>query len=209
MELSFDENMFNGADDADVMGNAGSGLYVQAGHYLVGIDRIKAGEGQKGEFVIVEATVLHDFGDGASPINNAGVQDSALRMQVGSEVSDYYTPVGGKWQKKYFLSDVKKIVAAVMGIPASDVTSAQIARVIRDGLAEGLVIEMNNTLKPHKDNSARAPEDRVFYTQSGYVRSRPASEFAGILDEKVLANRFGEGDVDAARAKIAALIDAE
>lgn len=167
-----DKSMFSGVSSAKRGFDAN---YLREGHLLCLIDRVKVDKNRKQEpFVAVEQTVLHVFAD----------HPSAHR--VGENVTDMM-----KQASDYFLGDMNAFVGNVAGIPANQVTDQHCVDVTDPmrQIFKGLVVEIKCRLKPTKKGPTNEnPEGK--FTKVTYVREVRPSEYANILDAKVVETYF-------------------
>lgn len=164
------------------------GAFTRAGHYLALVNRIRSGTSTKHscDYVASDMTILHVFDDGDSPIieGPGGPKDwqpdPKGKHYVGEDVSAQFLGKFASAKRNY-----KAFIGNAVGVPEAQVTPEFCARVEKDELLSGEVIELNNRMIEKKDGGP--------FTKVWAVRSVPASEFSKLLDEKVAARYFPEG----------------
>jgi len=161
-------SMFSGIETAKASFDA---KYLQQGHYLCRIDRVKADKTRSGDqFLAVEMTVLHTFTDGDGlPEKWHKAGESASHLMMAKHDS--------------FLGNVKAMIANLLACHESEVKESDCVKVSeKEQPLAGMVAEIRA-----RDILTRANKS---FTKVSYIREFPASEIEAVLDEKTLALYF-------------------
>jgi hypothetical protein len=160
--------MFTGVEGAKASFDA---KYLGEGHYLLRIDRIKAGRSrQQKDFLAVEMTVLYAFPDGDGPKEKWHRTGEAVSHMM---MADHDS----------FKGNVKALVANLTGCHESEVTENDCEAVCGDAQPfSGLVAEVRA-----RNILTRAQK---LFTKISYVRKFPAGELQDMLSEQVLTTYF-------------------
>ena len=166
------------------------GAYTRAGRYLALINRVRSGNSTKHscDYVAIDMTIVHSFGDGELPMMvnpetgniKDWVEDPKGYHRNGEDVSVQFMAKHKSAKRNY-----KAFIANSVGVPEAKVDNAFCALVESDELLAGEVIELNNRMIELKSG---AP-----FTKVWSVRAVPASEFATVLDAKVIERFYPEG----------------
>lgn len=167
------------------------GSYTRAGRYLALINRVRSGhsENHSCDYVAVDMTILHDFGDGDRPMMvnpetsnpKDWVADPKGFHRTGEDVSTQFMSKHKSAKRNY-----KAFIANAVGVPEAQVTPTFCAQVESDELLAGEVVELNNRMIELKGNGGP-------FTKVWVVRPVPASEFAPVLSDAVANRYFPEG----------------
>ena len=151
------------------------GVWVEAGHYIYKINRIKIGKSRKEEqYMCLEMTILHAY-DGM--------------QKVGQDVSHML------WVKhESFKGNVKAMIAAITGYEEDQVTEEACEEVCLDDGSEeaqplaGVCVESKNvTIRTRADNP---------FTKVQYQRCVPFSELVSLMSEDNKNMIFPGGELD-------------
>lgn len=168
--------MFTGVEDAKASFDA---VYVNVGHYILRIDRVKADESRKKEqFMAVEMTTLHQYGDCASFLKEGDSPDKLHRP--GQAVSHLMMA-----KHESFKGNVKAMIANILGVHETEVSEKDCNDICGEGQPlGGMIIEVRaqNILT----------RDKRDFTKVTYVREVPASELFNVLDQKIIDTYFPE-----------------
>ncbi len=166
------------------------GAFVRAGRYLALINRVRSGHSDKHtcDYVAIDMTILHDFGDGEKSVivnpetNNLKdwIEDPKGFHRAGEDVSVQFMGKHKSAKRNY-----KAFIANAVGVPEGQVDPAFCAQVESDELLSGEVIELNNRMIELKSGGP--------FTKVWAVRPVPASEFSKVLDEKVISRFYPDG----------------
>lgn len=176
--------MFDGIENAATNNSGGTNL--TAGHYIMRVDRIKAGESQqgKGGFMAVEMTVLAVLPGGDVPLDeNFQPLGREAWHHVGQSVSDVMM---SHWPS--FKGNVKAMVANIGGIDPKDVTQERCEQVT-NGLFDGLFIELR--AKTIKTKNSGKP-----FTKVSYLREVEPADLKARVSAEDLDSVLGEGKID-------------
>lgn len=184
-------SLFKRAAEASASANTTGNIVP--GHYIFRIDRVKSGISKKDdhEYVAIEATVVHDYGDGDPVLNDSFEPVPGAGHVAGAAVSQVMSA-----KHKSTPGNLKAFVANVGGIPEGEVGEAEFAAVCGDDqLFAGLFVEVR--ARTIKLSSTGKP-----FTVVGWVREVKPAE---------VADRVGHEAADAvlgASGTLQGLIDA-
>jgi hypothetical protein len=166
--------MFSGIEKAKASFDA---AYMNEGHYLCRIDRVKADKNRSGDhFLAVEMTVIHTYADGdGKPESWHKPGDAVSHLMMSKHDS--------------FLGNVKAMIANLLGVHESEVSEkdCETASGPNQPLA-GMVAEV-------RARGILTRQQKPF-TKITYVREFPASEIQDTIDAKMLAAYFPGDTLD-------------
>lgn len=176
-------SLFNNIDDVDAAKDYND--YLTTGHYLGRIERVRSFEGQDGsDKVVADITILHVFEDSETPqyAEEGSPTEWIDRGQAGlhrpgTEVSQFWTSKFKSAQR-----NLKAFLASAVGCAESDITASACKQIVEDNLLGGEVVEIVGRSIATKKGSP--------FTKVVCKRNVPASEFAEVVDEKILARFF-------------------
>lgn len=161
------------------------GNFIVPGHYILRIDRVKAGTSQsgKGDFVAVEMVVLDVLSDGSIPLDS---NFEPLGEKAWHSVGEAITHL---MMAKYpsFEGNVKAFIMGVGDVPEDNVTP-EMCESVCDGLFEGLFVEVRaRTIKTTKNKP---------FTKVSYAREVTPSDLGDMVSESNLERVLGAGKID-------------
>jgi len=171
------KKMFSGIRDAKMSTDSN---YARRGHYLAMITKMKADETRAGDdFVAVEMTILHTFedGDGKDLQGSDDARPEDTWHRPGEDMSHLMMA-----KHDSFLGNLKACIANVLDVEPAEVTEeACIEATDPDGAQPmaGRVVELKNRVI-----TTRAGKP---FTKVSYAREVDPSEYAEVIDQKVLA----------------------
>ena len=172
---------YDGIEKEDAASDLGA--FMRAGHYLAMVTRIRSGTSKKHscDYVAFDLRVLHVYPDGDTPMvikeggtgNKDWANDSKGRHYAGEEVSVQFL---GKFVSAK--RNAKAFFANAVGVDEASVTPDFCARVEKEQLLSGEVLEMNNRMIEKKDGGP--------FTKIWAVRAVESEEFSKVIDAAVL-----------------------
>lgn len=177
---------YDGIEKEDAASDLGA--FMRAGHYLALLTRVRSGTSKKHscDYVAFDMRILHVYEDGDTPksIREGGtgnkdwVDDSKGKHYAGEEVTAQFLAkfVSAKRNAKAFFANA-------VGVNEASVTPDFCAKLEKEELLSGEVLELNNRMIEKKDGGP--------FTKIWAVRAVESDEFSKVIDSAVLERYLG------------------
>jgi len=162
------------------------GDYMEAGNYLMRIDRVKQDQNrQKQDLVAVEMTVLKVL----------GTEEGKKAHKPGESVTRIFPDYGKS--KDYFLPEVKAFICAATGCDETEVNGAAVEAIVdpKTQPLAGTIVEVHNKTKLTQQGEPRV---RTSFKRSvsftAILKKVPAE--GGLLDENEIKRFWKPGELE-------------